>query len=96
MCEKFNVTPQVICRSLNWYGLKSPRTIEREENAKNVMDLYSKGYSVKEIRKELVIKTDTIRRIIKNHEKPEHKDTLLEKIMTKLNIPQEEVNKYLK
>lgn len=96
ICEKFNVTPQVVCRSLNWYGLKSSRAIEREENIKNVMDLYDKGYSVKEIRKELAIKTDTIKRIIKNHEKPEHKDKLLESIMNKLNLGQEDVNKYLK
>ena len=97
IAEKFGISVEAVSRSLNWYGLKSRRTLEREQNIKNVINLANQGYSKKGIRVELGINTDIINRILSKYSKSGTKsDPILEEVARKLNLTSEDLKKYLK
>lgn len=82
-----------VSRSMSVYGVKSNKTIRREENILRIKEMAEKGFSEAEIIKELGVS----KKAIENALTPEPKqETTLDKVLKKLNMTHEDVKKYLK
>lgn len=99
IAEMYGITREAVSRCKNWYGLKSQKTTTREQNIKQVTALYQQGMTPLEIKKELCIPIERVKKIIEKFSKQEtveEQDPILTKIAAKLNLSKEDLKKYLK
>ena len=91
--EIYGIPEYAINRFVQTYGLQSLRTTNGEKEIIEIQRLYRQGKTPKEIKKELMVSEKKIEKAMVSQT---HPDTLLEKVIKKLNLNPQDVKKYFK